>query len=695
MKKALLYITAALGFCFGVASCAPEELVNDTDVARHQIENLTCVADDEEVTLSWSVPEGWEPTDYLITYNDAQSVGQKIYTEGATTYTITGLKNGENYTFGVQAIYGNSFSNKVTVTAKPLTSRISVKSLDYSSDDKKSYILLTWEKPSDRVLNYTLTYYPEMNDKDIKEKSIDGGATSYKIEGISNDENYVISLVANYPKGPATAAEIKVNFKVAYFVNRTSAAIGQTITFAFNREGYPDATNVKWTLPGEVIVNADNAEWEVSTTGTKEVVLSATIGGKEIVWPAIELKLREWVVGYNSWELSGKKYTSFKGTHPVMSPDGNTIYALTCVQVANLYAFDVITGELKWSYCPANVTAGYNPPSVNPVTGDIYFGVNAAGKNLTAVKPDGTLKWEFGPIVGAMNSTAPAISADGKVVYIVDAKANVFAIDAETGAQKWTNNYGTGSGAALLVNGTDLVVALKQQTDGLLFLNAADGSVICKHTLASKSGATNLTSFAVADDRKTAYVALAGGNSNAGGSGMMKIDLEKREIVKSALYADNDVYCPVVASDGTIVAGSKDGLVYGINSDLEVMWKFNHLGAEAAPVTNSLNFACISANSIGQVFVACGAKASNTHAVYTLNSSTGVPVSSYKYKEESVAYAMSGGLFHDGVFYYGSTCDTSPTSGDFYGKYVGGGNKFWGNPGGDICGSSCLQSPLL
>ena len=273
--------------------------MNDTDVARHQIENLTCVADDEEVTLSWSVPEGWEPTDYLITYNDAQSVGQKIYTEGATTYTITGLVNNFDYIFNVQAVYGKAIAKMVSVKAKPVTSRISVKSLAYiasSENDSKQYIEITWEKPSDKVQNYTLTYYPEMNDKNVKTETIAADKTSYKIENITRDDNYVISLVANYPKGAAAAAQTTVYFKIAYFVSQTSGAIGQTIDFTFNMEAYPTATDIKWELPGGVTETGANASWSINTTGEKDVILSAKVGDKVIIWPAIKLNLRAKIV---------------------------------------------------------------------------------------------------------------------------------------------------------------------------------------------------------------------------------------------------------------------------------------------------------------------------------------------------------------------------------------------------------------
>ena len=135
MKRNILYILAVVGMCFGAASCVPEELVNDTDVARHQITNLEAVAGDEEVTLSWSVPEGWEPTDYKITYSDNASVTQTILTGGAPTYTITGLVNDFNYTFSVQAIYGKAISNMVKKACKPITSRIAVATLGFTTAD--------------------------------------------------------------------------------------------------------------------------------------------------------------------------------------------------------------------------------------------------------------------------------------------------------------------------------------------------------------------------------------------------------------------------------------------------------------------------------------------------------------------------------------------------------------------------------
>jgi len=290
-----------------------------------------------------------------------------------------------------------------------------------------------------------------------------------------------------------------------------------------------------------------------------------------------------------------------------------------------------------------------------------------------------------------MKSAAPAVSADGSTVYICDTNGNAFALDAATGTQKWTKPLGNQS-AGIIVNGDEVIIAVKNKTKSVWFLNAADGKELKTLDLnMSKNGPTEMTGWVVAPDRKTAYIPLSGGNSNPAGSGMAKIDLSTRSVVKQELFADNDCYGPAMASNGLIVVGSKDGLVYGINSELEKVWSFNHAGA--TPVASSLNYSHICTNSVGQAFVVCG-KSGAGHRVYVLNATDGTVASSYQYSTEKSSYSMCGGMFCDGVFYFGTAGSAAP-GGEFFGKYVGGQNTFWGTPGGDICGSGCVQSPLL
>lgn len=691
MKK-FIYIITVLALCFGISSCWKENLP-ERGALRHQVENLVATPGDEEVALSWTMPEGWEPTDFLITYKDENSAEVKIQTGGQMNWLVTGLVNEHEYSFDVQALYDELVSGVVSASGRPTTSRFPV--TEPLVDTGDGYVGIYWEKPSTLVESYTITYYMEGEESNAQTVTVDKDALEHVFRNLTNDKNYTFTIVVNYAKGPSEELTVKAMpaFAIPYFVTATSVAQGQPITYKFNREDYTSATDVTWTFPDGTVLTGDEVTNGIWATGVKNVVLKANVNGIKKEWN-IEITLREWVVEYgaNDWEmLNNKKWTGFRGAYPVMSPDGKTVYVLPVMNFTALYAFDVQTGAKKWHYNPETPNAGYNPPAVNPVNGDIYFGTATDGQ-FFCVDASGNLKWTFTE-AGSMKAAAPAVSADGMTVYICDTNGNAFALDAGTGTQKWTKALAKQS-AGVLVNGNDVIIAVKNASNSLYFLNAADGNEIAVLNLdGSNNGATEMTGFAVADDKKTAYIPLSGGNNNLQGSGMAKIDIESRTIVKQALFADNDCYAPVVASNGFIVVGSKDGLVYGLNPELEVQWKFNYAGGDT-PAASALNYSHICADAEGHAFVVCG-KSGAGHMVYVLNAADGTVSQSYQY-DTNGSYAMCGGMFHDGVFYYGTAGHKdSGKGGVFFGKYLGGTNKFWGGPGGDICGSGCVQSPLF
>lgn len=97
MKRILYCIIAAIA-CLAMSSCWQED-IPETGGPRHQVTDLKAVPGDEEVQLSWSVPEGWNPTEYIITYTKGSE--QTIRTDGQN-YTVTDLANGDDYVFSVQ-----------------------------------------------------------------------------------------------------------------------------------------------------------------------------------------------------------------------------------------------------------------------------------------------------------------------------------------------------------------------------------------------------------------------------------------------------------------------------------------------------------------------------------------------------------------------------------------------------------------
>lgn len=672
--------------CLGMSSCVKEQIVNDTDIKRHQVENLVATPGDEEVVLSWTLPEGWEPTGYLITFSDAASQPVSISAGVEQSYTVSGLVNEFEYTFDVQALYGESLSGKVSAKCKPTTSRFPIANPAAEGDDMK--VTVTWEKPSTLVQGYTAKYYMDEKADDVKEVKIDKDATTHVFTGLTNDKNYTFEIVANYEKGDSEPVVLKAMpaLAIPYFVSATSVASGWPVTYTFNREAFADATDVKWVFPDGSERTGDEVKYSIFATGTQTVKLSANVKGVAKEW-TIEMTLREWVIETRDLAQSGTEYNGFKGSYPVFSPDGKTVYVITFNKVTGLYAYDIISGTEKWRFLPETPSASYNPCTVNPVTGDIYFGTTTA-KQFYCVSPEGKQKWFFNGASGNMQSTAPAVSADGKVVYIIDKSGNTFALDAATGSVKWNVALGS-QGGSLLVNGNDLIVAICNTANSIQFLNSADGSVITSISLSHKP--TDISGMAVSDDKKYAFVPL---QTDGATGGMAKIDLAARTLVKEIAFggAVGNMYAPALSSNGFLVVGSKDGCVYGLKSDLsEVVWTYIHTGTMQ---NNVFNYSHACADTEGHVLISAGQKSPMNNIIF--DAATGNLVSTYTYEDgaNNAVRQMGGNNYLDGVF-YSVHLGTTGINGAFIGKYVGGERKYWGGPGGDICGSCCVQSPLL
>lgn len=234
----------AAAACLTMGSCWQDD-IPETGGPRHQVTDLKAVPGDEEVQLSWSVPEGWNPTEYIISYT--KGTEQTIRTE-SQDYTVAELVNGDDYTFSVQAVYGDLISNPVEVSARPANSRIPVS--DLKADAYDATVSLTWTCPSLLLTSYTLTWFMEGAETDVQKAEIEADKESYDVTGLTNDKNYTFTLVANYAKGPSDAARIKAmpTLAIPYTLDRTTAAINQPVRFTFNTEVRDLAVKAKITL---------------------------------------------------------------------------------------------------------------------------------------------------------------------------------------------------------------------------------------------------------------------------------------------------------------------------------------------------------------------------------------------------------------------------------------------------------------
>lgn len=676
MKK-LIHICILSGLAALAASCWTED-IPEAGAARHQVEALTATPGDEEVTLAWEIPDGWNPTDYIVFYTDEESQTVTLRTGGASRYVVDKLTNGISYNFNVQAVYGKLISNAVTVAGRPSTSRLPVTDLAVT-DTGDGYVALAWSAPSTLVEKYTLSYYDEDMPGDIRTQEIARDVTSYRCEGLTNDKNYYFLLAAEYEKGAAEADVIRAmpTKAIPYFISSETAAVDQPVTFEFNRTAYADASDVTWTFPDGAVLTGDKILSGFKTTGSQIVMLSAKIDESLREWK-ITVEIRPYVVNFMDWEQAdGAKYESPTYTCPVLSPDAGTVYVNTGNKVSNLYAFDVRTGKNKWTFKPTDngdiQAESKSMVAVNPVSGDIYYGTSAGGQ-FYAVKPDGTLHWKFSKC-GSMNSAPPAVSADGTVVYIADAKGDLYALDAETGTERWSAPYAAGGcGYGLLVNGGEVVLGAKT---AIHFVNAADGTKI----EAVSVSIVNSIGFAVSPDRKKAYFAYA--------TTLAAVDLDSHTLYARSAAGGDNYYQPIVAGDGTVFAGTKDGYVRFFSSDLQTMI---HEEQPSSVKKNTFNFTRPLVDANNRFYIMASGSTTEDSLVLEYDTS-GNKISDWSYTQNN---GQNGCNLADGVLYTVNQGSGDGGNGLFIGKYIGAARgKGWSSHGGDHCGSGCIQSSLI
>lgn len=676
MKK-LIHICILSGLAALAASCWTED-IPEAGAARHQVEALTATPGDEEVTLAWEIPDGWNPTDYIVFYTDEESQTVTLRTGGASRYVVDKLTNGISYNFNVQAVYGKLISNAVTVAGRPSTSRLPVTDLTVT-DTGDGYVALAWSAPSTLVEKYTLSYYIEDMPGDIRTQEIGKEQTAYRCEGLTNDKTWFFLLAAEYAKGPAEADVVRAmpTKAIPYFISSETAAVDQPVTFEFNRTAYADASDVTWTFPDGAVLTGDKVLSGFKTTGNQTVMLSAKIDGSSREWK-ITVEIRPYVVNFMDWEQAdGAKYESPTYTCPVLSPDAGTVYVNTGNKVSNLYAFDVRTGKNKWTFRPTDngdmQAESKSMVAVNPVSGDIYYGTSAGGQ-FYAVKPDGTLHWKFSKC-GSMNSAPPAVSADGTVVYIADAKGALYALDAETGTEQWSAPYAAGScGYGLLVNGGEVVLAAKT---AIHFVNAADGTKI----EAVSVSIVNSIGFAVSPDRKKAYFAYA--------TTLAAVDLDSHTLYARSAAGGDNYYQPIVAGDGTVFAGTKDGYVRFFSPDLQTMI---HEEQPSSVKKNTFNFTRPLVDANNRFYIMASGNSTEDSLVLEYDTS-GNKISDWSYTQNN---CQNGCNLADGVLYTVNQGSGDGGNGLFIGKYIGAARgRGWSSHGGDHCGSGCIQSPLI
>ncbi len=206
---------------------------------------------------------------------------------------------------------------------------------------------------------------------------------------------------------------------------------------------------------------------------------------------------------------------------PTIGPDG-TIYIGN--RSARFYAYTP-SGALKWP-SPGYITLGnihMGSACIGP-DGTIYIG---GGFNLYAINPTGSVKWTYP--TGYTIQSSPAMSPDGKTVYVGSCDAYLHAVDTETGTAVWKTTV-------------PLVPASTSSSPAV----APSGMI---------------------------YIGSNGASASMGGGALFAID-PNGNVVWQYQTAYDVRSSPAVSADGTIYLGVMDGFVLAFNPDGTKKWQF-------------------------------------------------------------------------------------------------------------------------
>ena len=253
-----------LGLSVNPTNTLSSYIFNNASVVR----NVTCVPGDERLNLSWVAPSnngGYSVVDYKIQlFLNGSQVGSDLFSgrsSSNTSYSITGLTNGDNYTVKVNAITDNYRGNPndifnyisynvegevVTITNTtpncstiPFTNPSEVQDVVVVPSDEQ--ITVSWSAPSNNggySIDHYVVGYALNGSETFSNVNVANNVFTHTITGLTNGTSYDIQVYAVSTatiSSLSTSVGLYVNvnnvipFRKASIVNNLTVVPGNTI----------------------------------------------------------------------------------------------------------------------------------------------------------------------------------------------------------------------------------------------------------------------------------------------------------------------------------------------------------------------------------------------------------------------------------------------------------------------------------
>ncbi|TGG96867.1 MAG: hypothetical protein ERJ67_00550, partial [Aphanocapsa feldmannii 277cV] len=237
-------------------------------------QGLAATAGDSQVILAWTASDNDTISGYEVSRDGGSTFSAISGSSASTTgHTVTGLTNGNSYTFAVRAVNASGDGDVATVSATPVLPS-SPTSLRATSGDGN--VALSWADPG----NVTIIGYEVSSNGGATFSAISGSdasTTSHTVTGLTNGTTYTLALRAASASGQGESSMLKaIPMAVA---NEAPAAPGNLSVTAGDGE-----VSLRWSDPGDTTisgyeVSSDSGSTYNAISGSDASTTSHTVTG--------------------------------------------------------------------------------------------------------------------------------------------------------------------------------------------------------------------------------------------------------------------------------------------------------------------------------------------------------------------------------------------------------------------------------